>query len=292
MISTALLTSCSGEVSSNFAGGRSSAANAELTLSVTDAAIDNATEVTVQFTAIEIKPADGPAISHILASPMSVNLLSLQGSLSEAFFNDLEVPSGSYNWIRLSIKSVSGERDSYIVFNDGSEYELSIPSGSQSGLKIISNFELDANKATAMTIDFDLRKSIVAASGGYVLKPALRLIADDQSVTLQGSVDTALTLGANCSDSNPDSGNAVYVYVGSGVTPYDVSTSTGPFTTALIDSSNGDYEIGFLPAGDYTVAFTCMADLDDPEADDTIVFQSVTNVSLSLPVNSGSASNR
>lgn len=283
----------SNETSSNFAGGRSTSANAELTLSVTDAAVDSAAEVWVAFTSIEIKPADSTVISHTFDSPVSINLLSLQGSLSEDFFNNLEVPSGTYNWVRLSIKSVSGERDTYIVFKNGSEYELSVPSGSESGLKIISNFDLDANSATAMTIDFDLRRSIVAANNDrYMLKPALRLIENTQSVTLQGSIDTTLTLGADCSDADTNSGNAIYLFNDFNAALDDVSMSSGPFTTALIDSSTGDYEVGFLPPGDYTVAFTCMADLDDPEANDVIIFQSVSNISLSLPANTGAVSNR
>ncbi|MDH5391904.1 MAG: DUF4382 domain-containing protein [Gammaproteobacteria bacterium] len=291
LLSSLSLLACTGTTSSdNFTGGRSAAADADLTLSITDAASDNATEIWVQFTAVEIKPSGGPSIEHIFDAPMNIDLLSLQGSLSQDFFNNVDVPSGSYNWVRLVVKAEAGVRDTYIVMSDGSEHELSIPSGSQSGLQINNAFELDANTSTAMTIDFDLRRSVVEANGAYHLKPVLRMVNNSQSASISGTIDTALTLGADCSDANPDSGNAVYIYTGSDAQLDDISHQSAPFTTALIDTNTGNYEVGFLPPGDYTVAFTCMADLDDPEANDVIVFQQVSNVSVVLPAATGEAS--
>ena len=285
LLSSLSLYGCGG--SSDYSGGRGDMPNGELTLSITDAAVDNASEVWVQFSAIEIKPESGPSITHVFDTPMRINLLSLQGSLSQDFFNNLSVPSGVYNWVRLAVDT-DGVADSYIIMNDGM-HELTIPSGSKSGLKISNGFIVGANSQTAVTIDFDLRKSVVMSSGQYKLKPVLRLVNNDEAGALNGSIDAALTTGANCSDQDPKTGNAVYVFAGHDASVDDIDKiSPDPVTTALmslnVQTGNYDYEVGFLPAGNYTVAYTCMADLDDPEVDDAILFQSVTNAAVDAPV--------
>jgi len=294
LLSSLSLPGCDG--ASDYSNGRGGMPNGELTLSITDAAVDNASEVWVQFSGIELKPESGKSITHVFDTPMRINLLSLQGSLSADFFNNISVPSGTYNWVRLAVDT-DGVADSYIVMDDGM-HELTIPSGSESGLKISNGFVVAANSQTAMTIDFDLRKSVVMSSGQYKLKPVLRIVDNDEAGTLNGSIDSALTTGADCSDQDPKTGNAVYVFVGHDAEVDDIDKiSPDPITTALmslnVQTGNYDYEVGFLPAGNYTVAYTCMADLDDPEVDDAILFQSVTNASVNVPVDlSGADFNR
>lgn len=297
LLSSLVLASCGGPSSEDSLGGRSGVPSGELTFSITDAAVDGATEVWVQFSAVEIKPADGPSITYTFNTPMNVDLLSLQGSVSEDFFNGIVVPSGTYNWVRLAVNTAD-DFDSYIKMSDGSEHELTIPSGNQSGLKINNEFIVAAGGQTAMTIDFDLRKSIVKASGEYKLKPVLRLVNNAEAGTITGSIDPALTLGPDCSDADSNTGNAVYVFTGLDAELDDIDKiSPDPITTALMtfntETGMYDYEVGFLPEGNYTVAYTCMADLDDPEVDDAIVFQSKTNVTVTAPVElAGADTNR
>jgi len=83
---------------------------------------------------------------------------------------------------------------------------------------------------------------------------------------------------------NHDIGNAVYVYAGSGVTPDDVGSPTEPLASALVtyDTLSGTYvyNLGFVAAGDYTIAFTCQAADDDPDTDDDIAFTGAADVSV------------
>lgn len=291
LLSSLVLTGCSdGPSSENYTGGRSGEQTGQLTISITDAAIDNIDQVWIQFDAIEIKPAEGPSITYSFDTPLDIDLLSLQGSLSKDFFNNIAVPSGSYNWIRLAVNT----SDSYIrTSSDGGVHALIMPGASRSGLKINNGFSVGAGSQVAMTIDFDLRKSIVTANGQYYLKPVLRLVNNAEVGTLTGNIDPALTLAANCSDNNSVTGNAVYVFAGFDAVLDDIDNQLPePVTTALVTSTY-EYEVGFLPQGDYTVAYTCMADLDDPENDDVIEFQSVTNITVSVPVElSGANINR
>src|SRR5687768_2103740 len=49
-----------------------------LNLALTDAPVDDATTVWVQFTGVEVKPADGPAESFMFTAPKGYDLLTLQ----------------------------------------------------------------------------------------------------------------------------------------------------------------------------------------------------------------------
>lgn len=286
------LSGCSDSSSDSDYGGRSGASKGRLTLSITDSAIDDITEVWVQFTAIELKPADSSSHTITFDPPLNINLLSLQGSLSQDFFNGVVVDSGNYNWVRLAVNAEENTYDSYIVMKDTSEHELSIPSGSTSGLKIINGFVVDSNSESAMTIDFDLRKSIVMSNGKYHLKPVLRIVENAKSGSISGSISSNMTVGIDCTDNLPDTGNAIYVFNGADAELDDIDNQLPePVTTALLSLNPGtgdyDYEVGFLPEGEYTVAYTCMAEQDDPEADDLIVFSQVSNASVVNPLTTG-----
>jgi len=71
----------------------------------------------------------------------------------------------------------------------------------------------------------------------------------------------------------------VYIFEGSDVVADDEGSATSPITSSLLDDQY-QYEIGFINAGDYTLALTCTADLDDPELDDDIVFVQSANVTI------------
>ena len=68
----------------------------------------------------------------------------------------------------------------------------------------------------------------------------------------------------------------MYVFEGS-VSPDDIDNDgVEPVTTALVsynaNSTSYEYEVGFLMAGDYTVAFTCNTDAEDVDVDDDLKF--------------------
>ena len=85
---------------------------------------------------------------------------------------------------------------------------------------------------------------------------------------------------AGCLDNDLDTGNAVYAYSGADITADDIGSAVEPLTTALVslndESGLYEYEIGYLSAGEYTIAFTCQANLET-DADDAIVFVGATN---------------
>ena len=282
------LYACGSGTPGNTSGGRGNSSSIPGTLSVgiTDAAVDSAQEVWIQFSGATIQPTNGDAIDITFENAKNINLLSLQGTLSTDLISNEVLPIGSYSWIRLHVNASNDSiNDSYIKLDDGSVHELWIPSGNQTGLKINTGFELTATERLNLMIDFDLRKSVVLSNGSYTLRPTLRMVNTNSSGAIIGTIDSSQLTAPTCSDNNPATGNAVYLYEGLNTTPDDISNgSSDPFTSAGVELNvtNGNYEyvIGYIPAGSYTLAFTCQADLDDPGVNDNITFSLQENVTV------------
>lgn len=290
-IITALTTACSGNGSDTTTAGRGGDTNepaltpSSLTISITDAVVDSAAKVVVQFSGLTIKAESAADIEYNFESPRSIDLLSLQGTVFEDLISDQVIPVGKYTSIRLHVNVEDGVDDTYIELTDGSRHELSIPSGSQSGLKINRGFELTETEDLHLMIDFDLRKSVVLSNNGYKLRPTLRLVNMDDVQHISGDIDAPFLGAPNCSDSDPETGNAVYLFEGYDIVADDIDNQEpNPLTSAAVhlNSASGQYEytIAFMPPGEYTLAFTCQADLDNPETDDAIIFSYSENIQL------------
>jgi len=288
------LIACSsgGDVATTVAGGgRGGVEYGFISLSITDAPIDNATEVRVQFDGIEFMPSsESPEQKPILImfdTPMSIDLLELQGTKSKALLTNEILPTGVYNWVRLKVTAVNdGVMDSYITLEDGTVHELDMPSGSEIGLTIVGGLEIIANMPSEKTIDFDLRKSIVMNNpDDFKIQPVVNLVSNDQSGSIEGTIRLKRLISFSCSDFNPLTGNAVYLYEGFNVQPDDIDgTGPEPVTSALVklNRSTGkfEYSFGFVPFGEYTAAFTCEADLEDQATDDALNFSSTKNINI------------
>ncbi len=255
-----LLAGCGGG-----GGGTSTlvAPTGTLTLAVSDAPIDAAEQVVVQFHGVEIHPAEGETEVVTFDSSRQIDLLSLTRGEFDLLLEDLELAAGTYNWLRLQVDAEEGVRDSYIVIN-GEEHELRIPSGAQTGLKLNRTFEIVEGENQWFTIDFNLRQSVHSPSGNdpeYVLRPTLRVVSNADAGTLSGNIDANL-ITESCAP-------AVYVYEGSVVADDVDGLDPDPLTSAQVELDGVyAYVVPFLPSGDYTVAFTCNADVDEPETDD------------------------
>ena len=280
--SVALLAACS----SSDGDGGNQAQTGFLKVGITDAPVDMAAAVVVKFTGVELKPQGGPAFSIDFATPKSLDLMQFQGDERAVLLDGEEILAGDYEWMRLKVESdpnVAG--DSYLQLEaNGAQCEMRIPSGDQTGLKLIRGFTIGAGTTTDFTIDFDLRKSIVAPPGqttivdtcdnqAFMLKPVLRIVDNLQVGTIAGDVDPNL-IAAQCgaSDQDPYPGN-VYLFgpipTGADVTPDDYDGDGDALTSAMVSPDTFRYTIGFVPAGNYRVAYTC--DLDDTEIDADVV---------------------
>jgi Domain of unknown function (DUF4382) len=247
------------------AGCNGSSSDATLNLSVTDTPVDSADNVVVAFTGVELMGPNGMQ-SFNFTTEQSLDLLKLQGNASAVLLNGVTVPAGSYQWLRLDID----EANSYVISSTGGKFPLNVPSGSESGLKLVSGFTVAQGGVADFVIDFDLRQSLTLDNSGgtttYTLKPALRLIDKQQVGSVTGTVASTLSIGGTLITATTCS-PAVYVYSGTGVVleGYNVPVTggTAPLTSATVslDTNTGNYmyTVGFLAPGSYTLAVTCAA---------------------------------
>ncbi len=271
-------------------GGSDGGGTGAVSLAVSDAPIDDAVKVCITFDTIEFQGNGGRTLVE-LDQPEKINLLDFQGDEKAPLLEDQELPAGNYQWIRLGVDATrnsnggigdSGDPEvcdgegSYIVMNDGGVYNLYVPSGAQSGLKLNRGFNVPANGQIYLTADFDLRKSITASPGlepDVKLRPTIRLVEINDAGTLTGAVAPARATAENCAP-------AVFVF-DDGVTPNAIDPDDGsgtfvpdpndPVATATVkdvsepqDMSEFGYTVGFLLEGDYEVAFTCDGETFEP----------------------------
>ncbi|HET9679321.1 MAG TPA: DUF4382 domain-containing protein [Gammaproteobacteria bacterium] len=283
IIASLSLVACSDDENTdpgnNANGNTNTSTTGKLTLAVTDAPIDTATSVVVQFDGVEVKPMSGDSITFDYDEPRSIDLLALHGGDVALLLEDETVPKGEYDWVRLMITTDEVETFSNITFDDGSMYPLFIPSGAESGLKLNGGFTVPAGGDIALTLDFNLRKSIRAPGNMpmyYIMRPTIRLVDNSKVGTITGNVENKLI--------TPDCTPAVYIFEGADITPDDVDDVAGdidPVSSSLVTmNAEGvrEYTAAFLPAGDYTVAYTCDAALDNPVTDDDLSFISTNAV--------------
>jgi hypothetical protein len=245
-------------------------------LSVADAPVDGATHVSVLFTGVELTGGSGP-VNIDFAAPKRIDLITDSGTASAVLF-DQPIPPGSYGQVRLKVVADGDPSNSYMDMADGTRHGLQVPSGDETGLKLVSGFDVPGSGVVAYTIDFDLRKAITCPPGqapACTLKPAMRIVRDDSVGNIAGTVDPLL-ITDGCAP-------GVYVYEGGAVTPDDNGSATAPLASKVpVEGASGlTYQVTFLEPGDYTVAFTCDADVDAAETDDTVAFGPVESATVS-----------
>ncbi len=263
-------------------GGSDSTTTGELSLGVTDGPVENATSVVVAFSSVELHGAENRVIEF--DELQMIDLLDYQGEDRVLLLDNETLAAGDYQWIRLGVD----ETASYIEV-DGMQYDLEIPSGSQSGLRMNRGITIAAGGSSDFTIDFDLRKSVTQeGTGDYKLRPTLRLVDSLEVNTINGTVDESLVIDVDCNNGdNNDIGNAVYLFEGEDATAQDLQGNAGdPLVSASVtfnsESEQYEFVLGYVPLGDYTVAFTCDAalDINDEDNSEIVIFGDGVNVTV------------
>lgn len=209
--------------------------------------------VNIVVTEVSVHFASSDSLSGwvvINGTTRTINLLNLtNGNVDILGTSRLNV--GSYSQIRLKIGTGSN------VVVDGQTYPLDIPSGSQTGLKLNHQFEIEANTLYEVTLDFDVSRSIhITGNDQYQMRPVIRVIANVISGSISGVV-------------SPASAHAL------------VSTMAGLDTlTTYANVTSGGFMLMALPAGIYSVTIHSGVDAyaDSTLTGITVVAQQNTNI--------------
>lgn len=289
-------------------GSDSAPKTTKVSFQVSDAPVEDASEVMVAFDAIELIHQNGTRyFLDVVDTDQSntyqqVDLLSYQGTDARMILSDEEIEVGRYK--ELIVHTKSGAAYNWVTANG--QHNLKVPSNKLR----LGSFETTEQAVQAFTIEFDLRRALVmrgntSSNNGYNLKPHGVTIVDNSSAaSLKGQVDPSLfTAGEGC---DLEGGNIVYLYQGHGyqteqlIDSIDVNDEdyvdggqlpeeyVSPFAAASV-ADTGAYEFGYLPPGDYTVAFTCNGYDDDPvnyDPDIVISNPSEQIAELTLPATS------
>ena len=166
---------------------------------------------------------------NVTVDTQTVNLLDYSnGNTIE--IGTATVPAGRYSQVRIKILNAE-------VVVDGASQPVTVPSGSQSGLKLLANFEIVEGTTHEVVLDFDANRSIVSTGPpsnprSYILKPTIRIISEPLTGSIFGNVSNFQHLPVAFALSGPDT-----------------------ITSTQVSATGGAFRLPFLPAGDYTVTF-------------------------------------
>ena len=134
--------------------------------------------------------ADGNSFITLSEEEVPINLLELTNGITENLVN-LEVPAGTYDLVRVYVKGVN------VILNDGTVYDLNVPSGEQTGIKVFiqPGLVVQGGLSSDLLLDFDVSKSFVAKGGrnnlsGFNFKPVIKASNLATAGTLKGLVTT------------------------------------------------------------------------------------------------------
>jgi hypothetical protein len=281
LITAVVLTACQDSDNSNTPMG-------SVTIAVTDSPIDDASAVWIQFVGLTFYSVDGYKTQVTFDEPKLINLLSLQGSLSEEVLTEHALPAGDYSYATFNIdfnaSSIVINETAYSLqpnFGDWDTFFKQFVLESSVEPPIVP-FTIEESLTTHMTFDFDLRKSIFddGNSNIYSFSPAIRSVITNESANIAGSIDGATNFDKDCAADD----SAIYAYSGKNQSLKDIrGTSSDPFSTSNITNTGSGYtyELGFLPAGDYTVAIACNVSDDTANQIEDIQFGAKKNITVS-----------
>jgi len=185
----------------------SSGSTGTMNLSLTDQATTDYQAIYVTIAQVEVQK-DGSAGWQVVPlefEKKSVNLLVLVNGVREELAL-ATLATGHYTQMRLiltddpddslNILSRRHRYGNYFIDNDDQPVELKIPSGFQTGIKIVKGFDISPNETTELILDFDAARSIVKAgsSGQWLLKPTVKVLETKECSIIQGSAGQAEVL--------------------------------------------------------------------------------------------------
>ena len=179
------------------------------------------------------------------------NLLELTNGLT-ANLVDIEIPVGAYDQIRLRVT------ESDVKLTDERVFDLKIPSGQQSGIKVnlSTPINIEAESENSILLDFDVSRSFVvqgnpdtpAGIKGFIFKPVIKASNLSETGTLSGEVTDA---------------SSSFALEGVQISVYAADT----LNTTTFSDENGEYTVLGLTPGEYEL----QAEYDGYLASDLII---------------------
>lgn len=257
---TGIVAGCSGGDGGN--GATANAAPGFLTASLTDAPACGYDEVNVTVSKVRVhrsssaEPGDAGWTDITLNPARTINLLNLNDPTQPNFAleqlgQEVSLPAGHYTQVRL----VLVRNENSVVLSDTKAVEpLDTPSGVQSGIKLVNEFDVAPDQHVDLLLDFDACKSIVKTGNGrYKLKPVIKVVPYVLN-GIEGFIDPALF--ANQLNGNNNINNVVVSAQANG----EIVRATVPNFSATPSVNRGKFFLARLtPGTSYDVVITADA---------------------------------
>ena len=154
---------------------------------------------TITINKIEIGnagPNDTCAFIVLSKDTATFDLMQLRNGITQELIN-LDIPQGNYDMIRLYVDEASLK-----IKDQSVEYKVKVPSGSQTGIKLLitPSLTIEGGLTSELLLDFDLARSFVirgnmshsAGVNGFIFKPVIKAINNSTAGRIEGIVtDTA-----------------------------------------------------------------------------------------------------
>lgn len=267
----------SGGGGSESSDGSSSGGSGTLSLLLQDAFSESYQAVYVTITEVQVckgRNQDNDCDWQVVASPgKTYNLLELRNGVREQL-GIAELEAGSYTQMRLiigndpdngmNLLSQPHKHANYVITTPGDEiYPLKVPSGFQTGIKIVHGFVIEENETTELILDFDASKSVVraGASGKWLLKPTIKVLETASYSIVSGTV-SANSRGAIITIAPPPSTTPLQEAL---VSAQQILPDGNPEGIASTKSEeDGKYAL-FISPGTYNIVGSKIGPETDPE---------------------------
>jgi hypothetical protein len=277
----AALAACGGGGGDGVGSGDAVGTTGQLTLRVMDAPVDGATAVNITIESVELKRSGSDTVKRIRldGNGQTINLMDYTGMQTLPLFTE-KVTAGEYQWARFELAN-----NATICFGPSNCSNLTIPNGQE--IKTARAFSVPSSGVVEYVVDWDLRKSIVMSGSNYQLKPVLHLRRySTGGVVSAGYIEGSINGTFLNSCANP----GVYLFPIDG-TIDDIHAGDDIITTALIPNNGedaaGHFFFGSLEPGQYKLALTCDANLDDVTQNDSTVTFHATVLTVTVPTGGG-----
>ncbi|HSB19307.1 MAG TPA: DUF4382 domain-containing protein [Anaeromyxobacteraceae bacterium] len=173
-----------------------------------------------------------------------LDLLSLRDGVSATLADKAPLAAGRYTQLRL----VLGDGNKVVLKGDTTEYDLTVPSGLQTGVKLVCNVDVQEGSDTDVVVDVNGPHSILLHDTGvvptkYILRPVVFCAAATTAgVQTAGSISGTLSGKENIE--TPD-----VALEGVEVTAQVVESGEAAIVQSTITDSDGIYRLDNLPFG-------------------------------------------
>lgn len=163
------------------------------------------------------------------------DLLTLRGGIFATLASGAALPAGDYGQVRLLLGA-----GNTVKLADGTVHDLDVPSGMQSGLKLVCRSRVADGATTDLFIDFDGHRSIFlhgTGSGKHILRPVVRCVEKAAAGSIRGQLLTV-------------EGEGNVPLAGAAVTAQTLDPLGSPTVVRSVTTgADGRYTLDLLPLG-------------------------------------------